>query len=90
LNDFPFPPFNEERAYDIFGCFISNGRAKKRFCDLIGIGLVNAPASSFSVIIGAESCINCKQFKVVDVIFTSDELKKLDEISKLAPQYLAT
>jgi hypothetical protein len=28
-----------------------------------------------------------RQFKVVDVIFTSDELKKLDEISKLAPQY---
>jgi hypothetical protein len=28
-----------------------------------------------------------RQFKVVDVIFTSDELKKLDEISKPAPQY---
>ena len=49
--------------------------------------LMHQPAVS-SVIIGATKLHQLQDnLKAVDVIFTVGELKKLDEISKLTPQY---
>ena len=88
LNDFPFPPFNEERAYDILDFLYPMAEQKNVSVAQLALAwLMHQPVVS-SVIIGATKLYQLQDnLKAVDVIFTSDELKKLDEISKLAPQY---
>lgn len=88
LNDFPFPPFNEERAYDILDVLYPMAEQKKVSVAQLALAwLMHQPAVS-SVIIGATKLHQLQDnLKAVDVIFTVGELKKLDEISKLTPQY---
>jgi aryl-alcohol dehydrogenase-like predicted oxidoreductase len=60
LNDFPFPPFNEERAYDILMFYIQWQSKKTFLCTQLAFWLMHQPVVS-SVIIGATKlCINCK------------------------------
>jgi aryl-alcohol dehydrogenase-like predicted oxidoreductase len=88
LNDFPFPPFNEERAYNILDVLYPMAEQKNVSVAQLALAwLMHQPAVS-SVIIGATK-INQLQdnLKSVDVIFTVDELKQLDIVSQLTPQY---
>ncbi len=88
LNDFPFPPFNEERAYDILDVLYPMAEQKNVSVAQLALAWLMHQNAVSSVIIGATKLHQLQDnLKSVDVIFTSDELKKLDEISKLTPQY---
>jgi hypothetical protein len=52
---------NEERAYNVFGCFVSDGRTEKNVsvaCS--GFGLTVASIQLFRVVCGATNCISWK------------------------------
>ncbi len=46
LNNFPFPPFHEERAYDVLDVLTPMAEQKTSFGFAIGVGLVVTSASS--------------------------------------------
>ena len=90
LNSFPFPPFHEERAYDVLDV-LSPMAAKKNVSvsQLALTWLLYQPVVS-SVIIGATKIHQLQNnLKSVDVEFTADELNQLNEVSKLPVEYPA-
>jgi aryl-alcohol dehydrogenase-like predicted oxidoreductase len=88
LNDFPFPPFNEERAYNILDVLYPMAEQKNVSVSQLALSwLIHQPTVS-SVIIGATKIHQLQDnLKSVDVTFTTEELKQLDTVSQLTPQY---
>lgn len=90
LNTFPFPPFHEERAYDVLDLLAPMAKQKNvSIAQLALAWLLHQPVVS-SIIIGATKLHQLEDnLKAVDVVFTTDELNQLYEVSKLPVEYPA-
>jgi aryl-alcohol dehydrogenase-like predicted oxidoreductase len=90
LNEFPFKPFNEERAYDVLDILYPLAEQKNVSVSQLALAwLLHQPAVS-SVIIGATKLHQLQDnLKSIDVSFTADELKRLDDVSQLSKEYPA-
>ena len=90
LNSFPFPPFHEERAYDVLDVLAPIAKQKNvSIAQLALAWLLHQPVVS-SIIIGATKLHQLEDnLKAVDVLFTEDELNQLHEVSKLPVEYPA-
>jgi aryl-alcohol dehydrogenase-like predicted oxidoreductase len=90
LNNFPFPPFHEERAYDVLDVLAPMSVEKQVSISQLALAwLLHQPVVS-SVIIGATKIHQLQDnLKSVDVVFTADELNMLNEVSKLPVEYPA-
>lgn len=88
LSNFPFPPFHEERAYDVLDILVPMSKEKNVSVSQLALAwLLHQPVVT-SVIIGATKLHQLEDnLKSVEVIFTDEELKILDEVSQLPPEY---
>lgn len=90
LNAFPFPPFHEERAYDVLDVLTPMAEKKKVSISQLALAwLLHQPVVS-SVIMGATKIHQLQDnLKSVDIAFEADELNQLNEVSKLPIEYPA-
>jgi aryl-alcohol dehydrogenase-like predicted oxidoreductase len=90
LNAFPFPPFHEERAYDVLDVLAPMAKQKNVSIAQLSLAwLLHQPVVS-SIIIGATKLHQLEDnLKAVDVVFSADELNQLHEVSKLPVEYPA-
>lgn len=88
LNSFPFPPFHEERAFDVLDVLTPMAEQKQVSISQLALAwLLHQPVVS-SVIIGATKLHQLQDnLKSVDVVFTTEELSLLNEASKLPAEY---
>ncbi|NJO92523.1 MAG: aldo/keto reductase, partial [Chloroflexia bacterium] len=88
LNHFPFPPFHEERAYDVLDVLTLMAAQKQASIAQLALAwLLHQPVVS-SVIIGATKIHQLQDnLEAVDVTFTATELQQLNEVSKLPAEY---
>ncbi|RYE57711.1 MAG: aldo/keto reductase [Sphingobacteriales bacterium] len=88
LSKFPFPPFHEERAYDILDVLAPMAAQKELSVSQLALAwLLHQPVVS-SAIIGATKIHQLEDnLKSVEVTFTADELAQLNEVSKLPLEY---
>ncbi|WP_319591626.1 aldo/keto reductase [uncultured Draconibacterium sp.] len=86
--NFDFPPVNKEKAFDIVDVMRKIAEAKNVSVAQIALSwLLHQPAVS-SVIIGANKPEQlADNLDSVNVQLNDDELKQLDEVSKLDPEY---
>jgi aryl-alcohol dehydrogenase-like predicted oxidoreductase len=86
--NFDFPPVDKDRAFRILDVLHPMAQAKGASVAQLALAwLLHQPVVT-SVIIGANKMEQLEDnLKSVDVSFTADELQKLDEISKLPPEY---
>ena len=86
--NFDFPPINKEKAYNIID--VLTPMALEKNCSVAQLALawlLHNPTVS-SIIIGAKKVDQLEDnLKSIDITFSEDELKKLDEVSKLSPEY---
>jgi aryl-alcohol dehydrogenase-like predicted oxidoreductase len=86
--NFDFPPVNKERAYDIIEIMQSIADEKKVTVAQIALSWLLHQQAVSTVIIGANKPEQLSDnLKSVDVQFNDEELNKLNEISKLRPEY---
>ena len=85
---FDFPPVNKERAFDIIDVLEPMAKEKNSSVAQLALAwLLKQPAVS-TVIIGAKSMDQLEDnLKSIDIIFTADEVQKLDEVSRLEQEY---
>ena len=90
LNTFPFPPFHEERAYNVLDVLIPMAQQKQVSVSQLALAwLLHQPVVS-SIIIGATKIHQLQDnLKSIDVVFMADELNQLNEVSKLPVEYPA-
>ena len=90
LNNFPFPPFHEERAYDVLDVLTPMAEQKQVSVSQLALAwLLHQPVVS-SIIIGATKLHQLQDnLKAVDVELSADELNQLNEVSKLPVEYPA-
>jgi aryl-alcohol dehydrogenase-like predicted oxidoreductase len=79
---------DKERAYNIVDVLEPMAKAKKASVPQLALAwLLHQPAVT-TVIIGANKMEQLEDnLKSVDVVFTAEELKQLDEVSKLPAEY---
>jgi aryl-alcohol dehydrogenase-like predicted oxidoreductase len=85
---FDFPPLDKERGYNIIDVLDPMAKAKGASIAQLALAwLLHQPVVS-TVIIGAKKIDQLEDnLKSVDIQFTAEELKQLDEVSKLKPEY---
>ena len=85
---FDFPPINKEKAYDIIDVLSPMAKEKNVSVAQLALAwLLHQPVVS-TVIIGAKNGQQLTDnLAAVDVRFSADELQRLDEVSKLTPEY---
>jgi len=85
---FDFPPVDKEKAFDIIEVMLGIAGEKGISVAQVALAwLLHQPAVT-SIIIGAKKAEQLEDnLKAIDVVFTTDELNKLDEVSKLSPEY---
>jgi aryl-alcohol dehydrogenase-like predicted oxidoreductase len=85
---FDFPPVNKEKAYDIIDVLQSIASSRNASVAQLALAwLLHQPVVT-TVIIGAKKPEQLlDNLKAVDVKFTADELKRIDEVSKLITEY---
>lgn len=87
-DEFDFPPVNKEKAYDIIDEMISIGKAHKVSAARVALAWMLKKPAVTSIIIGAK-----REEQLLDNIaatelqLSEEELKRLDEISALTPEY---
>jgi aryl-alcohol dehydrogenase-like predicted oxidoreductase len=87
-NNFDFPPINKEKAFDIIDVMTKIGDRYKVSAARVALAWIKDKPGVTSVIIGAKhqdqllDNIACTQLQM-----TPDELKELDSISELTPEY---
>jgi aryl-alcohol dehydrogenase-like predicted oxidoreductase len=87
---FDFPPVNKERGFAILDALIPIAKAHGATVPQIALAWILANDAVTSVIIGARKIPQLDDnLKAVDVALTVDEMKALDEISKLTVEYPA-
>ena len=88
LNNFPFPPFHEQRAYDVLDVLTPMAEKKQVSVSQLALAwLLQQPVVS-SIIIGATKIHQLQDnLKSVAVLFTPEELNQLNEVSKLPAEY---
>ncbi|MCG6188382.1 aldo/keto reductase [Maribellus maritimus] len=86
--NFDFPPVNKDKAFDIIDVMQKIGKEKKVTVAQIALAwLLHQPAVT-TVIIGANKPTQLgDNLDSVNIRLTKDELKQLDEVSKLTPEY---
>jgi aryl-alcohol dehydrogenase-like predicted oxidoreductase len=86
--NFDFPPVDKERAYNIVDVLEAMAKAKNASVAQLALAwLLHQPVVT-TVIIGANKMEQLEDnLKSVDVVFTAEELKQLDEVSKLPAEY---
>ncbi len=87
-NDFPFPPANAELAFNVIDVLSAMAEEKGVSIPQLALAwLLHQPAVT-SLIIGATKMAQLQDnLKAVDVSLTHEELQKLEEVSKLTPEY---
>ncbi|WP_324676851.1 aldo/keto reductase [Hymenobacter sp. GOD-10R] len=85
---FDFPPVDKEKAYDIIDVLQPMAEAKGVTVAQIALAwLLHQPVVT-SVIIGAKRMDQLEDnLKAIDVQLTPEDLQKLDDVSKSAPEY---
>lgn len=88
--NFDFPPVNKNKAFDIVDVMAEIAAAKDVSVAQIALAwLLHQPVVT-SVIIGAKNTTQLDDnLKAIEVRLNSEELTKLDAVSKLAPEYPA-
>jgi aryl-alcohol dehydrogenase-like predicted oxidoreductase len=85
---FTFPPVNLEKAYDIIDVMQAVATRRNATVAQIALAWLLHQPSVSSVIIGAKKASQLKDnLGSVDVKLDAEDLKQLDEVSKLAPEY---
>jgi aryl-alcohol dehydrogenase-like predicted oxidoreductase len=86
--DFDFPPIDKEKAYDIVEVMEEIGGNHKASTAQVALAWLLHQDVVTTVIIGAKKMSQLDDnLKAVEISFSDDELNKLDEISKLNPEY---
>src|SRR3954465_5809790 len=87
---FDFPPVDKERAFDIIDVLKTIADSRDLSAAQVAIAWLLAQPVTTSVIIGARKMTQLEDnLKSVDIALTADELKALDDVSRLAPEYPA-
>jgi aryl-alcohol dehydrogenase-like predicted oxidoreductase len=87
---FDFPPINKDKAFDIIDVLKSIADARDASVAQIALAWLLAQSVTTSVIIGARRIDQLEDnLKSVDVTLSAEELKALDDVSRLAPEYPA-
>lgn len=87
-DEFDFPPINKEKAFDIIDVMTKIGKRYDASAARVALSWIKDKPSVTSVIIGAKNQeqlldnIACTQLQL-----TQDEIKELDAISALTPEY---
>jgi aryl-alcohol dehydrogenase-like predicted oxidoreductase len=85
---FTFPPVNLEKAYDIIDAMQAIATRRNATAAQIALAWLLYQPSVSSVIIGAKRAAQLKDnLGSVDVKLDAEDLKQLDEVSKLTPEY---
>jgi aryl-alcohol dehydrogenase-like predicted oxidoreductase len=85
---FDFPPVDKEKAYDIVDVLAAMAPSKNATVAQLALAWLLHQKVVTTVIIGAKKPDQLlDNLKAVDVKFTEDELKKIDEVSKLKSEY---
>jgi aryl-alcohol dehydrogenase-like predicted oxidoreductase len=86
--NFDFPPINKEKAFDIIDVMQEIAASKGVSVAQIALAWLLHQSVVTSVIVGAKKPEQlADNLKAIEVKFTDDELSRLDEVSKLAPEY---
>jgi aryl-alcohol dehydrogenase-like predicted oxidoreductase len=86
--EFDFPPINKERAYDIVDTMRHLAGVHEVSVSQIALAWLLAHDVVTSVIIGARHAEQLEDnLKSVEVVLTTEDLKVLDDVSRLAPEY---
>ena len=85
---FTFPPVNEEKAYDIVDVMQKIAGRRNATVAQVALGWLLHQPSVTSVIIGAKKTSQLKDnLGAVDLKLDHEDLKELDEVSRLTPEY---
>ncbi|HAL83584.1 MAG TPA: aldo/keto reductase, partial [Mucilaginibacter sp.] len=85
---FDFPPVNKEKAYDIIDVMAEIGKEHKVSVAEIALAWVRHQKGITSTIIGAKKVDQLNDnIKSTEVQLSVDDLKKIDEVSALPPEY---
>ncbi len=86
--NFDFPPVNKEKAYDIIDVMQEIATSKGVTVAQIALAWLLHQTVVTSVIIGAKRPEQLQDnLKSTEVVLSAEELSKLDEVSKLSPEY---
>lgn len=86
--NFDFPPVNKDKAFDILDVLRPMAEARQISVAQLALAWVLHQPAVTTVIIGANTTQQlADNLNSVNVQFTAEELEKLDEVSKLAPEY---
>lgn len=86
--DFDFPPLDKDKAFEIVEVMRRVAAAHGVSVSRIGLAWLLAQRGVTSVIIGARKMEQLDDnLQAVDVMLSADELKALDEVSRLRPEY---
>jgi aryl-alcohol dehydrogenase-like predicted oxidoreductase len=87
---FDFPPINRERAFDVLDVLGTVGRRRGASIAQTALAWVLAQPAVTSVIIGARSLKQLDDnLQASDLALDAEDLKALDDVSRLAPEYPA-
>jgi aryl-alcohol dehydrogenase-like predicted oxidoreductase len=87
---FDFPPVDKERGYQVLDVLSAVAARHRASVAQIALAWLLAQDAVTSVIIGARKPEQLEDnLKAVEVSLTAEDLKALDEVSKLAPEYPA-
>lgn len=85
---FDFPPVNKEKAFDIIDVMDEISKAHQASVAQVALAWLLHQKVVTSVIIGVKNEDQLRDnLKSTEIQFTEDELKKLNEVSQLAPEY---
>ncbi len=85
---FTFPPVNLEKGYNIIDTLSAIGAKRGATVAQVALAWLLYQPSVSSVIIGARNAAQLKDnLGAVDVKLDAEELKQIDEVSKLTPEY---
>jgi len=88
LNNFASFPVNRDRAFNIIDVLQPMAESKNATVAQLSLAWLLHQSAVTSVIIGANKMEQLDDnLKSVDIVFTDDELKKLDEVSQLPVEY---
>lgn len=86
--NFDFPPVNKEKAFDIIDVMQPIAHEKGISVAQVALAWLLHPPAVTSIIIGAKTQAQLEDnLKAIEVKLTDEELVKLDEVSKLQPEY---
>ncbi len=86
--NFDFPPIDKEKAYDIIDVLDTMAKEKQSSVAQLALAWLLHQEVVSTVIIGVKNPVQLDDnIKSTDIRFTEEELKKLDEVSKLLPEY---